>query len=109
MQTMLLGSTLKLTQHLVLYGFPNLLKYIKDLVVFLIFCEFFNFAFNFAMQHLWPQFTYLCLSGGVHSLFWTSSSVLQFVFEKYKYFFSYLTIMMTYYILFHGTGTFYIV
>ena len=75
MQIMLLGSTIKLTLHLFLYGFPNIcLKYGYAVAVFLIFCEFLNFAFNFAMQHNWdtayiyvPQMVtmaeYIVLSG----------------------------------------------
>ena len=51
---MLLGSALKLTNIYFFTGFLICLKHDYALVVFLIFCKFFNFAFNFAMQHHSP-------------------------------------------------------
>ena len=50
---MLLGSTLKLTQHL-FFWFPNLLKiWVYSGCFSDIFGEFFNFAFTLAKQHHW--------------------------------------------------------
>ena len=77
MQIILLGSTLKLTQHLFLYGFPNLvIIYGYAVVVFLIFCEFFNFTLTFLCNTSGPN-SPICASDGdtgvVYSPFWTSS------------------------------------
>ena len=64
MQIMLLRATLKLTQHLFLYGFLTCLKYCYILIIFLIFVNVFNFVLNFAMEHHRGHSLPVCASNG---------------------------------------------